>query len=458
VGAIVHAILLEVPATYHLTTGTAMMRRTLCALALCVLLAAAGAAAAQDLERSWAGEPQPRSGQNTPPGRWQRARDTQAGELTEEQKAEIERLESIGYLAGYRSAPSSSGVTVYDPERAQDGYNFYTSGHFPGALLVDMEGNVLHEWRADFISVFPDRSDLIQADRTNRWRYAHLFKNGDVLGIYEGAGMVKLTADSEVVWGVLEGCHHDVDVLPDGTIYVLGRTAHIVERINPYRPILEDYFIVLDENGNELKRISIIEAFERSRFANVFDAACMENVGDVLHTNAIEVLDGRLEDEIPAFRKGNVMISIRRLDLIAVLDLEAEEIVWMDMGIWLKQHQPSVMKDESILIFDNVGHEGASRVLQYDPVTTEIAWSYVGDPPGSFYTKAGGACHRLRNGNTLITESDNGRAFEVTPAGDIVWEYRNPERAGQKDELIATLFDVMRFPQSYVSSWLEDTR
>ncbi|MBD3366944.1 MAG: hypothetical protein GF405_02070 [Candidatus Eisenbacteria bacterium] len=431
------------------------MRRTLSILSLMVILSTCIPAAAQERSPEWANEPLPRSGVKTPPGRWQRARDTQSGELTEEQKEEIEKLESIGYLAGYKTAPMSSGVTYYDPERTSPGYNFYTSGHFPGALLVDMEGNVVHEWRAEFTSVFPDRHDLIQADRTNRWRYAHLYENGDVLGIYEGAGMVKLTADSEVVWGFLSGCHHDVDVLEDGTIYVLGRTAHVVERINPYRPILEDYFIILNEDGTERKRISILEAFERSRFVNIFEAACMDHVGDIFHTNAIEVLDDRLKDEIPAFREGNVLISIRRLDCIAVLDIEAEEIVWMDMGLWLKQHQPTVMDDGTILVFDNVGHGGASRVFQYDPVTTEITWSYAADPPGSFYTKAGGACHRLPNGNTLITESDNGRAFEVTPSGEIVWEYRNPERAGKQDELIATLFDVSRIPESFTRSWLE---
>jgi len=428
--------------------------RTAVLLAAAVLLTAAPAGAQSD-EPAWQNVPQPRSGITTPPGRWQRARDTAPEEMTDEQKAEIERLESIGYLAGYRSAPATSGVTFHDPDASCPGYNLYTSGHFPGALLIDMEGNVLHEWRAEFIDVFPDRADLIQADRTNRWRYAHLFENGDVLGIYEGAGLVKLTDDSEVVWGFLGGCHHDVDVLDDGTIYVLGRTAHIVHRINPYRPILEDYLIVLDEDGNELRRISILEAFENSRFANVLDAACMENMGDIFHTNAIEILDGRLEDEIPAFREGNVMISIRRLDCIAVLDMEAEEIVWLDMGMWLKQHQPSVMEDETILLFDNVGHRGASRVIQYDPVTTKITWEYAAEEPGAFYTKAGGACHRLRNGNTLITESDNGRAFEVTPDGEIVWEYRNPERAGTKDELIATLFDVVRIPESFTASWLE---
>jgi hypothetical protein len=37
-----------------------------------------------------------------------------------------------------------------------------------------------------------------------------------------------------------------------------------------------------------------------------------------------------------------------------------------------------------------------------------------------------GAAERLPNGNTHITESATGRLFEVTPGGDVVWEYVIP--------------------------------
>ena len=33
---------------------------------------------------------------------------------------------------------------------------------------------------------------------------------------------------------------------------------------------------------------------------------------------------------------------------------------------------------------------------------------------------------RLPNGNTMIDEGATGRVFEVTPRGEIVWEYRSP--------------------------------
>jgi hypothetical protein len=49
------------------------------------------------------------------------------------------------------------------------------------------------------------------------------------------------------------------------------------------------------------------------------------------------------------------------------------------------------------------------------------------------------AQERLANGNTLITESEGGRLFEVTPEGEIVWEYLNPVRGGEDGELIAVV-------------------
>ena len=49
------------------------------------------------------------------------------------------------------------------------------------------------------------------------------------------------------------------------------------------------------------------------------------------------------------------------------------------------------------------------------------------DPQGEpFFTKTRGTVQRLANGNTLINVTDEGYAFEVTKAGQKVWEMHNP--------------------------------
>lgn len=53
------------------------------------------------------------------------------------------------------------------------------------------------------------------------------------------------------------------------------------------------------------------------------------------------------------------------------------------------------------------------------------AWNYTGKPAESFYSSFISGAERQPNGNTLICEGDDGRVFEVTADGTIVWEYWN---------------------------------
>jgi outer membrane protein assembly factor BamB len=75
-------------------------------------------------------------------------------------------------------------------------------------------------------------------------------------------------------------------------------------------------------------------------------------------------------------------------------------------------------------------------VIEFDPATYEIVWSYTGDAEHALESRLRSDQERLANGNTLITESDGGRLLEVTPTGEIVWEYVNPVRGGDADEFI----------------------
>ena len=60
----------------------------------------------------------------------------------------------------------------------------------------------------------------------------------------------------------------------------------------------------------------------------------MKSSGDIFHTNTVEVLDGRLAGRLPAFREGNVLLTLREIDLVAVLDMDAARIVWALSSSW----------------------------------------------------------------------------------------------------------------------------
>ena len=90
-----------------------------------------------------------------------------------------------------------------------------------------------------------------------------------------------------------------------------------------------------------------------------------------------------------------------------------------------------------------------SKITEFDPFTQEIIWEYKGDIKNKFFSRFVGSNQRLPNGNTLISETDNGRAFEVSKDNQIVWEFINPNRAGEKNELIASIPEAIRLQPEY---------
>jgi hypothetical protein len=137
-----------------------------------------------------------------------------------------------------------------------------------------------------------------------------------------------------------------------------------------------------------------------------------------------------------------------------VIDLERETVVKAWRGPFRRQHDPVVVEGGRILLFDNTGLGDRSRVFELDPVSMEIVWETTGDPAFPLRSWTCGAVARLPNGNTLITDSDQGRALETTRDGTIVWEFFNPFRVGEDPVLIATLFDVVRIPPGFPMDWL----
>ena len=378
-------------------------------------------------------------------GKWRRARRPAPAARPQSATADVRALP---YLQGYRPAEDRSTVVVHDPAAVDRGLNFYVSGHAAEADLMDMEGRVLHRWQYPLRRLWPDLAADPENAKLEYWRRAYLFPNGDILGIYEGIGLVKLDARSRVLWARRGGFHHDLSVLADGTIWVLDREGKILPRINPKEGVFEDMATELAPDGRVIRKVSILEAFERSPYAGLLRR--MEHAGDVFHTNTLEVLDGRFAGRHPAFRKGNLLLSVLKLDTLAVLDPERGTIVWAKTGGWRRQHQPTFLDNGNLLLFDNLGAgSDRTRVLEIDPVSGAVRWQFGGRPGVDLFSKTLGSCQRLPNGDTLITESEGGRALEVAPDGRVLWEFNNPHRAGDHGELVAVLFEMIRLPADF---------
>jgi hypothetical protein len=78
--------------------------------------------------------------------------------------------------------------------------------------------------------------------------------------------------------------------------------------------------------------------------------------------------------------------------------------------------------DEILLPFDTA--RGFGPIAAIAAVTPR--WSYAAPDKTSFYSSFISGAERLPSGNTLICSGVDGRVFEVTRAGEIVFEYLNP--------------------------------
>jgi len=67
-----------------------------------------------------------------------------------------------------------------------------------------------------------------------------------------------------------------------------------------------------------------------------------------------------------------------------------------------------------------------STVDEIDPMTGEVVWRWRADTPQAISGFLMGGAQRLPNGNTHITSGQHGHLFEVTPTGQVVWEYLSP--------------------------------
>jgi hypothetical protein len=379
-------------------------------------------------------------------GRW---RELPAEAVPSKDAQLIEQLESIGYLRGTRKE-ARAGISAHFPAKAYQGVNLYTSAHAPEAILMDMEGRTLHTWSFRYEDAFGPRKRA--RSNAHWWRRIHLYPNGDLLAIFAGLGVVKIDKDSKLLWSSPIPAHHDLEVQPNGDIYVLTRVAQTIPRIHPSAPILEDFISVLGPDGVEKQRVSLLEAFENSPHSDlIFEGKRKQ--GDLFHTNTVTVLDGRIETTSPPFAKGRILTSMNALGVIAVVDLPSQSIVWVRKTTPVGQHDPQILANGNLLLFENNENSGHSRVVEIDPVGFDVRWSYEGSDEQPFYSKFLGAVQRLPNGNTLITESDAGRALEVTPKGEIVWQFHNPRRGGDRNQYIATLPEVLRLPADFAEGW-----
>ena len=83
----------------------------------------------------------------------------------------------------------------------------------------------------------------------------------------------------------------------------------------------------------------------------------------------------------PKVEPGDIMISVRNLNAIAIIDRATKTVKCLTNGPFAQQHDPDLLANGNILLFDNWGttgsETGATRIIEWDPKAQEIVWEYI---------------------------------------------------------------------------------
>jgi hypothetical protein len=363
---------------------------------------------------------------------------TGTADLSEE---EVEALMALGYLDATeeRVDPAHSGVIISREGRTQEGYRLYCTRGSAIAELIDLDGNRVHFW-----------SD----ENSERWVSCALMPNGDLVVVGEDRPYAsesvrldrlyirRLNWGGEEIWRNSIRAHHDVSALPDGSLLLLTLDKRIVEEIHPTIPISDNFVVRLTGQGEFVAQRSILDVMRAHPDKIKLETGKYQEGGsgrhfEMIHANSVEpVLWPRLVERNPIYDSGNIVITIRRQHLVLIVEWETNRLLWSwGQGDLFGPHEGHILENGHMLIFDNGTSETGSRVIEINPISKEVVWEYKGKTAKDFFTSGRGGSQRLENGNTLITESGEGRAFEVTREGEIVWEYLTPHLTSDNHRL-----------------------
>lgn len=370
----------------------------------------------------------------------------------------------------------ATGVTLYDPARAWNGYVLFSAPD-QHTYLIDMDGDVVHRWKHPgfpALALTPAQAGgahghvLLQLDKVPKPDKLASIGNG-----MSNRTIGEVDWNDRVVWQWGDqaspggGAHqnHDIRRLPDGDTLFLSSQARHVKGFAPKR-IVDGVVYEVNPQGR------IVWQWDAARHLQAFGFTPHElhlvkrwKDPGFLHLNTVTPLGPNhwYASGDKRFAPDNILINSRNANVAIIIDKRTGKTVWRlgpdypgvghhgahdvprPVDQMVGEHDVHMIPEGlpgagNLLVFDNQGSAGfppartgvfsASRVLEINPETRQIVWEYKAGMSGqvswAFYSAFIGSARRLPNGNTLIDEGQDGRIFQVTPKGRIVWEYVNP--------------------------------
>ncbi|MEM7176745.1 MAG: arylsulfotransferase family protein [Pseudomonadota bacterium] len=347
--------------------------------------------------------------------------------------AETQELVPNGLLHPRPSGPDGGWFDIRDPGRYLAGFRpvmGWDAGAGQFAIwLFDPAGEIRHRWPIDL-----DRLAIARIASEGLTPHGMaVLPDGDVLVNFStGAdAIVRLDGCGAPVWRRDGAFHHSIHLTGEGGLWTLEndvdprdmtlRLAELDVATGETRRSIALFDDVFRDNSENAMVLRLPESFDPGPVAG--RGAYIEG-RDLWHANDVKPLGAARAPAFPMFAPGDLLISLRNIDLIAVLDPERLVFKWWQWGPWRAQHDPEFGPDGRIWVFNNATGLGRSDVVAVDPATGATE-RYFSSGDLAFYTEAQGQLAILAPDLLQLVIPFEGRVVEATLAGEIVLEINN---------------------------------
>jgi len=309
------------------------------------------------------------------------------------------------------------GTTIYKPEKCWSGYTvFGTEVEAEGTVLIDMNGNVVRQWKDICQEEHPPK--MLKGGFLAGTKRPSPEKKGRVWGHEYSTDLVVVDWDGKVVRSIPRaGMHHDYQFegnplgyhLPDmplenfrGKILILSHKFTHNQYITD-KELYDDYIVEVDKDGKVIWDWVASEHYHEMEFPAEFQKTMYKyptysmtrtpgrKGADWIHVNAATYLGPNkwyAEDpkKYAVFNPENIIISCRQTNTSFIIDKASKKVVWQvgplfyrdsvwefggesypgalyKLGQIIGQHHTHMIPkglpgEGNILVYDNGGYAG----------------------------------------------------------------------------------------------------
>lgn len=343
-----------------------------------------------------------------------------------------------GYHRAPGAQPTPGFVLVSSPGDART-----DASHL--VRLFDRDGKEVHRWPVryqDFDDKMSPRNVVLHG--------MEVFEDGSLAVAFDvGNAIARIDACGAPMWVVNGNYHHSI--ARDGEGALLTWRDETIVRLD------EDTGDAL--SALDLRQDVVPAAGDEQRGYLELRTVTLEKVGDRMvhvedpfHPNDAEALTAQMADAFPMFAPGDILFSLREINLVAVADPATGRLKWWHHGPWIRQHDPDFQPDGTITVYDNATGTGRSLVRRIDPSDDTLSVVFEGNDRVPFYSWRRGKHQILPGGNILLTEAEQGRVLEVDTEGQLVWERYLP----WDDTRNLVVTEARHVPETFFDSGVPD--